>query len=160
MASGPRTRWGNLARSTRDRYARQARAQFGISRRSAREMYNRGTWRPAARNPEHRVPRDVLRNPSKYAGRNIPGVSISDLRSMALANWDRQLGDYFKFNRFTILENIDHASPETLSMIAGASENELTEWASYQDRKGAPQFVRASGWKDEKEQWHSVFWYH
>lgn len=48
--------WGNLTRAYRDRVAKQAYEQWGLSRRAVREMYNRGTYRPGSRDPEQRTP--------------------------------------------------------------------------------------------------------
>jgi hypothetical protein len=76
---------------------------------------------------------------------------------------DRKLGDYFGYNRFTVLEAIEHhASTEALARLAGASEDELTTWAAAQTRraKSTPHWLRTLGWTDEHGKWHNVFWYH
>lgn len=157
MAGRPR-RWGNLSRATRDRYARQAE-QFGVSRRSAREMYNRGTYKPAARSPERRAPLAVQRHPEKYAA--ITSQNMQELQNAAIDNVNRQLGDYFKFNVMRVVDNIiAHGSPKTLRLIANATEDQMTSWARYSDPEEAPQFIRAAGWYDEKGNWHNIFFYH
>lgn len=160
MASRQR-QWHNLSRAARDRAAREAAKDYGLSRRQARERYNRGTYSPFSRNPVKRIPQNAPR---------YPVTAGKDLKAAAIANMDKKLGDYFGYNRFTVLEAIEHhASQEALARLAGASEDELTTWAQAQTayrmgRKGSgqktPHWLRTLGWTDERGKWHNVFWYH
>lgn len=152
MASRNR-QWHNLSRAARDRAAREAASKYGLSRRQARERYNRGTYSPFSRNPVRRIPQNAPRYP----------VSVGkDLKAAAIKNMDAKLGDYFSYNRFTVLDAIEHhASTEALTRLAGASEDELTTWASAQTRrsKNTPHWLRTLGWVSDGK-WHNVFWYH
>lgn len=78
--SRPPQVWGRLSRASRDRWAANAQAQFGLSRRSVREMYNRGTYNPGAKNPEQRIPQKVQREQNTVA-----------LRAAVVANFNAQL---------------------------------------------------------------------
>jgi hypothetical protein len=150
----PRKQWGQLSRAARERAAREAAKDYGLSRRQARERYNRGTYRPFSRDPVKRIPESAPRYP----------VSVGrDLKEAAIKNMDTKLGDYFSYNRFTILDAIEHhASTEALQRLAGASEDELTTWAAAQTRrsKNTPQWLRTLGWTDDRGKWHNIFWYH
>lgn len=44
--STPKTLWGQHSKAYRDRVARQAAERHGLTRRQARERYNRGTFKP------------------------------------------------------------------------------------------------------------------
>lgn len=155
----PRKQWHQLSPAARDRAARQAAKDYGLSRKQARERYNRGTYRPFARQPLNRIPQNAPRYP----------VSLGrDLKDAAIKNIDRVLGDRFKYNRFTVLDAIqNHASVEALQRMAGASEDELITWASAQPNrngssaeKGTPFWLRNLGWYGDDGKWHNVFWYH
>lgn len=149
-----RKQWHQLSRAARDRAARQAAQDYGLNRRQARERYNRGTYSPFSRDPVKRVPKNAPRYPIT-AGR--------DLKEAAVKNMDRKLGDYFSYNRFNVLDAIQHhASQEALAHMAGASEDELTTWASAQTRRGksTPFWLRNLGWYGSDGKWHNVFWYH
>lgn len=142
--------WSKLSRASRDRWARIAQQQYGLSRRQARERYNRGTWSPGSRDPQKRVPLSVR----KFED------SLEVLRARAIRNYDHRIGHYFKYNRQTVLSNIyDHASRQALTMMVGADEDELTAWASYQSSTSAPRFIKSVGWTDNGV-WHNIFWYH
>src|SRR5579859_3019901 len=120
MARKPQ--WGKLTPAARDRAARTAAKDYGLSRKQARERYNRGTYRPFSRDPVKRVPKTAPRYP----------VSVGrDLKAAAIKNIDRHLGDRFGYNRFTVLDAIEHhATDDALIRMAGASEDELITWAS------------------------------
>src|SRR5882757_2387860 len=142
--------WSTLARKTRDRYADQAYERYGLSRRSAREMYNRGTWRPGS--PDLTVPRAAKRQPERYR-------PPSELRARALANFVAQLGHYIKFNIATVTRNIyDHASLRALRIIIGSDDDDLTEWAHWQTETAAPEWIAREGWWDQDGDWHNLFW--
>lgn len=151
--------WGNLTPVARERAARQAAKDFGLSRRQARERYNRGTYQPFARDPIKRIPKSAPRMPIQL-GR--------DLKDAAIKNMDKQLGEKFEYNRFTMIDAIEyHASIEALQRMAGASKDELLTWASAQPdkrnkskpEKGTPSWLRSLGFM-RKGKWSNVFWYH
>jgi hypothetical protein len=143
MAS--RRKFGSLSRATRDRYAR-AGQQYGLSRRSVREMYNRGTFNPGSRG-EKAVPR-------KFRG--------SDLSSEAYRNIRRHLGDYLRFNDATVRANVTRMSPGAQAAAAFASEDELIYWAEAQNKSAAAakHMPRDWGWFDAGHKWRNLFWYH
>lgn len=149
-----RKQWHQLSRAARDRAARRAAEQFGLSRRQARERYNRGTYRPFAKDPVNRIPANAPRMP----------VSLGrDLKEAAIKNIDAKIGDYFSYNRATVLDAIQHhASSEALIRMAGASEDELVTWASSQTAKGkrTPHWLKNLGWYGDDGKWHNIFWYH
>src|SRR6185437_13240943 len=148
-----RKQWHDLTPQARDRAARQAARDFGLSRKQARERYNRGTYRQFAREPVNRIPKNAPRMP----------VSLGPkLKEAAMRNMQRQLGDYFQFNRFTVLDAIEHhASTEALQRMAGATEDELVTWAQAQrNSKQTPYWLRHLGWYGDDGKWHNVFWYH
>lgn len=149
-----RRQWRNLSRATRDRYAREAR-QFGLSRRQARERYNRGTYNPGSRNAADRGP---VNAPNK-------GVDRADLVADAIANLQRWFDDEIKFNPQRAGAALqDHASAQALNAIANASQNDIRDWAFYQRKDDAPQWIQALGYmekdRDGHEHWHNIFWYH
>lgn len=156
-----RKQWSDLTPKSRDRASRMAAEQFGLTRKQARERYNRGTFKPFAKNPIARIPKNAPYYP----------VAIGrDLKTAAITNFDKQIGDYFSYNRLTVLDAVEHhATDEALARMAGATEDELTTWAQAQTsrhkgRRGSaektPAWLRTLGWTDEKGKWHNVFWYH
>lgn len=77
-----------------------------------------------------------------------------------MANMDRRLGDYFKYNRFHVVDAVyNHASDAALLRMAGASEDELTTWSHYNDRNRPPKWLKDLGWYRDRH-WQNVFWYH
>lgn len=91
------------------------------------------------------------------------------LKEAAIKNIDAKLGDRFSYNRFTVLDAIEHhASTEALQRMAGASEDELTTWAEAQQSKRNPRqpetrtpyWLKNLGWYGDDRKWHNVFWYH
>lgn len=157
MAGHRKPAFGKLTKASRDRAARVGARDYGLSRRQVRERYNRGTYRPFAKRPGDRVPKHSPVRP--VTGPDV----LNDLRDRAQQNFDRQLGDTFKYNRSTVVNAIqNHASVAALRRMAGASEDELLTWASVQKRygKSTPSWLRNMGWVDEKGKWNNVFWYH
>lgn len=161
-------RFGKLSRASRERAAR-AGAEYGLTRRQVRERYNRGTFNPFARsNPDLRVPREFRNQPRTGGG----GIDWSDA---ALANMERHLGMYVKYNDFNVIARAEdvypHKSQQVLRVIAQASENELLSWASVQDVNGAPPDIDAfpnlpAGLTVDdvgyytNGKWNNIFWYH
>jgi hypothetical protein len=176
----PRQSWGDLNRRSRDRAAREA-AQYGLSRRQARERYNRGTYKPFAREPEKRVPESVRKNPEKYP-RFLATVDESQLRQDSYEHVRHALTggmDTIGYNDSVVRANIlgvrradgtvipPHASLDVVLKMRSASESQLREWAKYQPSKsksgpqtGTPAWIKNAGWHDGDGRWHSVFWYH
>jgi hypothetical protein len=152
--------WHELTKASRDRAARQAAEQYGLTRRQARERYNRGTWSPFSRDPVKQIPLHAPRYPVK-AGR--------DLKTAAIKNMDTKLGDYIKYKRESVINAIEHhASIAALTRMAGASEDELRTWASWQRSKlnpskpesDTPYWLRNLGWYNDDNEWQNIFWYH
>lgn len=153
--------WSDLSPKSRDRAARMAAEQYGLTRKQARERYNRGTYKPFAKNPVARIPKNAPHYP----------IAIGrDLKEAAIRNMDAKLGDYFSYERLTVLDAVEHhASDDALVRMAGASEDELTTWAqaqtsAHQGERGSgqrtPGWLKNLGWRDERGKWHNVFWYH
>lgn len=177
----PRKSWGELSPRSRDRAARQAAEQYGLTRRQARERYNRGTYSPFSTDPEKRVPESVRKTPGKYP-RFMATVDESQLRQEAYDHVRHALTggmDTFGYNDSVVRVNIlgvrkengtvipPHASLDVVLKMRNASESQLGEWAKYQPGKsksgpksGTPAWIRNAGWHDSQGRWHSVFWYH
>jgi hypothetical protein len=150
-----RREWHQLSRPARDRAARQAASDYGLTRRQARERYNRGTYKPFARDPVNRIPRTSPRRPT------TPEFT-EDLKERAIANLDRTIGDRFGSIRFKYVDTVEnHSSQDALVWLAGATEDEIETYASYQDDgRQTPKFIRDLGWTDNDGKWHNIFWYH
>src|SRR6201999_2093464 len=95
----PRKQWHQLTPQARERAARQAAKDYGLSRKQARERYNRGTYRPFAKEPVNRIPKHAPRLPIAF------GRALKDA---AIKNMDRKLGAYFQYNRFAVLDAIEN----------------------------------------------------
>jgi hypothetical protein len=183
------TKWMSYNRVTRDRIAARAAREYGLSRRSAREMVNRGTYKPLTRDTSARVPRDVIRHPVKYpvyrAREIIQGgnrdFNMDRLRNDAMRNIENQLGylagfprafggiyggtSDTSFNRFTVVDAIGRASPAALTVMASASGDTLRNWAHAQNAGDARRVMRNLsnadlGWFDSDGHWHNIMWYH
>lgn len=154
-ARKPRQQWGELSERSRARATREA-AQYGLTRKQARERYNRGTYKPFARETVLRAPQTAPQ---------YPIGTKRDLEDAALRNYDRQFGDEFGYNRFTVEYAIRNKAPlQTLVRMAQASKDELTTWASYQtkrtNRNWKPKdFNRDLGWYHQ-DSGSNIFWYH
>jgi len=157
----PRKQWHKLSPRSRARAERIAAEHYGLTRKQARERFNRGTFRPFAKAKEDRAPK------------NAPVYPVSlgkDLKAAAIANMDKHLGGpYEPYNRTNVIYAIEHhATDDALRRMAGASEDELRSWASAQTRthkggKGSaertPQWLANLGWYSG-EKWNNIFWYH
>ena len=178
----PRRSWGSLSKRSRDRAARQASEQFGLTRRQARERYGRGTFSPFSKDPVKRIPESVRKHPEKYP-RFMATVDETSTRESAYHHVRNALTggfDTIGYNDFAVQANIlgvrkadgsvipPRASFEAVMKMASASEGDLRAWASYQPGKsnqtrpqaGTPAWIKNAGWHDGKGRWHSVFWYH
>lgn len=151
-----RKQFGDLTRRSQDRIAREG-SRFGLTRRQARERYNRGTFNPLSRNIEKRVPQRAPYYP----------VSIGqELREAAWKNFRAKMGDRFRYNDDAVREAIyQHGSEDALRRMANASEDELETWAESQKRssykgKHTPEWLRDLGWRSDDGKWHNIFWYH
>lgn len=158
----PRHSWGSMTKESRERASADA-ARYGLTRRQARERYNRGTYRPFAKDPVNRAPQNAPHKPEDFKG-GTP-ESLDDLRERALANMDRRLGDDFKYvaGRFRVVDSIyNHAPRAALIRMAGASEDEIRAWAHYQSRGKykPPTWLEQMGWRDSEGNWNNPFWYH
>jgi hypothetical protein len=160
-----RRTFGQLTKRAQDR-ALRAGKRYGLEHKQVVDRYNRGTFNPFSRTrPQLRVPTELRRF-------TPPDTGVTDWREAAIANMKYHLSDYFKFNRFTILENIDaHAPQEILKIIALASEGELIEFALVQeedaDSLSLPHGLTKAdigyfvqGKKSGKPEWVNLFWYH
>lgn len=152
----PRKQWGELSPRSRERASRQAAQNYGLTRKQARERFNRGTYKPFAHEPAARAPIHAPAYP----------VSLGpELKDAAFRNMDDKLGDDFKWNAFAVRDAIDHkANMEALIRMAGASEDELRTWASYQTKRGNKNykpttFNRDLNWYDSGSR-GNIFWYH
>lgn len=60
-AKRPRQSWGSHTKTYRDRVAHDALMKYGLSRRQVREMFNRGTFKPATRTRSAVLPKRAKR---------------------------------------------------------------------------------------------------
>lgn len=166
--------FGSLSKESRDRAAR-AGSEYGLSRSQVRGRYNRGTYNPFARaDPMVRVPREYRPHTEV-----INGKPVTDWQQAAYENYNKHVGpgspkgETFKYNRYTVAENADHASEAIARLMAMASESELRAWASAQpDANGNPPPIEAFpglppgikigdlGYRDSGGSWINIFWYH
>ena len=153
--------FGELSKRSQDRIAQDA-SRFGLTRRQARERYNRGTYNPLARTPDRRIPKKAPFYP----------VSTGDvLKDRAFKKIRSALGDRFSYNDDAVHDAVyKHASHEALVRMANASADELEAWAGYQrkfsykskagERRQTPEWLRSLGWVNSEGKWINVFWYH
>jgi|SRR5215831_10531573 len=150
--------WHDLSERARKR-AELAGRGYGLTRKQTRERYNRGTYNPlASKGSNLRVPRNF---------REFAEGGVVDWKTAAYDNVTKQIGDYFKFNEFAVLANIEeHASEMALRIMAMASEDELIAYARIQEgRNGAPPQM-PPGIKPTdigyftNGRWNNIFWYH
>lgn len=154
-----RRTFGQLSKSSRERAVRAGEV-YGLSRKQVRDRYNRGSFNPFARTrPELRVPQEVRQYQSPASGE-------IDWKEAALANVRYHLSDYFKYEDFSVVEQVyEHASPEALKAMALMSEDELISLAHVQDQSEfLPNLPRGLTTKDigyyKNHEWHNIFWYH
>lgn len=154
MAS--RKRWGQLSRATRERYARAGEA-YGLTRRSVRERYNRGTMNPGSHNPVQRVPREWRRPPGTGGGGDVINAGEAAYRNVR-----RLMGDYLQFDDANLREAIRHMSTAAQLALANATEDEIAQWAKVQNAKQArgEKFPMDWAWYDSDGNWHNIWWYH
>lgn len=134
----PRHSWGSMSRKSRDTAARTAAQKYGLSRQSARRMYNRGTFRPFAREAEQRVPQAVKRNPERYLPPDRQGGNFLSLREKALNSmlnmkaWllENDPVRAIKFNSQAVTQRIGEMTPEQLRWTANAMPEEIMERAA------------------------------
>ena len=172
-------RFGDLPKKSRERAALIGRTQWGLTREQVRGRYNRGTYNPFARgNPELRVPREYR----SAAGVTESGQIVIDWEQLAYQNYNDKLGpgspkgETYKYNRFTVADNLSRTSETVLHIIAMASEDDLRAWASVQpDANGngpdsqdaflgfpaaAGVTLEDLGYHDDSGNWINIFWYH
>lgn len=154
-----RRTFGQLAKSSRERAVR-AGETYGLSRKQVRDRYNRGTFNPFARTrPQLRIPVEVREYRS-------PTTGEIDWREAALANIQYHLGDYYKYDRGVVQEQIyDHASEDALKAIAMMTEDEIISLAHVQSQyEFLPNLPRGLTTADigyyKNHEWHNIFWYH
>lgn len=163
-----RKRFGDLPKDARDRAARIGERNFDLTRRQVRERYNRGTYNPFARgSAANRVPLEF--RPFASAG-----STDIDWQDAALDNMRKIYEDYFKLNDDTLVYNAFHMSDDLARVVAMASEDQLTAWASIQPDAegnmpdievwrdlGLPDSVTAEDLDMRIDgEWHNPFWYH
>lgn len=134
---------------------------FGLSRRSAREMYNRGTFRPFARDPEDRVP-------DKIKG-------LQELRDAVFNHFDSifthelswETGGRVRFRAKMDSNVITHR--RTLRYMATAPEDEIRVIAEAQpadeDRRRPRGLPAWAAWLQhggyfKDHVWQNPMWYH
>lgn len=157
----PKSNWGSHSKEWRDREARKAATTWGISRRSARERYNRGTWTPYARLKTDRIPRSIARQG------NLP-TSEARARIYARVNrWNQDELEWETGGRKRFKERLDHIDdPKAIRFLLGMSEREFRANARWQldengkPRKGVPKWIVDMGYEDDNGYWHNIFWYH
>jgi len=158
--------FGQLPKNARDRAARIAKRDYGLTRRQVRERYNRGTYNPFARgDPLLRIPRELRR----YAERTNEGIEVN-WEEAAIGRMSAFFKDYYGYSADTVAYNVSQASDDVLRYMATASEDEIRDMASIQpDVNGHnPDFMDIKwpvkdediGWTDAKGKWHNNFWYH
>jgi uncharacterized membrane protein len=98
------------------------------------------------------------------------GKITVDWKALALGNMTRYLGDYFKWNRFEVVRNIEHAPQSVLRAMAMASEDELVNIAHIQNPEESAELplgldmesigYYVIGKKSGEREWINIFWYH
>lgn len=161
----PRHSWGQLSRASRDRATRVAAERYGLTRRQARERYNRGTFSPFSKDPAKRVPESVRKHPQNYP-RYQASTDLESLRERAYRNVDSALSrETFQYSDVTVRDSVyQRASVDALLKMANASDDELMKWARAQNpsqgKKLVPGWQSDFGWWDSNGKWHNIFWYH
>lgn len=151
--------FGQLSRKSRDRAARIAFEEYGLSRRSAREMYNRGTYSPFAKDPENRVPQKIQREQAE------------DLYENARDRIREVFGDRPHYNDKHVKDNLRKATKRALRIIAESTDDELEDWAKVQDdnceppEDGTAQMINVKLTDPDlgfftPNCWHNILWYH
>jgi len=162
----PRMPWGQHSKAYRDRVAKQAFDSFGLSRRSVREMYNRGTYRPSAKDPAQRIPRKVAQQRS-YTEKG--GLSDAQIRAQIVANYDAQIKKNPKYTsnaRARLAARLDTLSGAKLRRMAAAVANDARDNAKFQSRDikngTAPRIVMDLAYPDPDDEGEYInpFWYH
>lgn len=132
-------------------------------------MYNRGTYRPSARDSQERIPQKIRR----YTVPTTDG-SGSSLERLREQVYQKIVADHeddafwSDASAKLVRRNVDRMSPEMLREALQAPPGTLIDWAEFQDkdfrdprkRKNIPRFLRESAWKDRKGKWHNPLWYH
>lgn len=171
----PRKTWGQLSKATRDRYARQASARFGLTRAQVRGRYNRGTYNPGSKNPARNVPREYRTRaqggtlqPSPQALPLPPGPV--DWKRQAYDNIVWQLGDYqrpadnitVEFNADAIWDRLADGNEADWRKLAAADAETLRDWAAFQPTAAgqpdpaSPRWL----WVRKGNTWYNLAWYH
>lgn len=141
-ARRPRKSWGSHSRQYRDRIAQQAQQKYGLSRRSAREMYNRGTYRPGAKQAEDRVPQKVRKRNEQII---VDIVPVKQLRERVLAKFERMYQDTVKWGlgtRSRIKKRLDKMPSDLLKEMLVMDDVAFYNAAQYQSREQAPKRLR------------------
>lgn len=131
------TRWSRYKPATRARIAERYQREYGLNRRSVREMVNRGTIvSPLSRESLNRVPADVIRHPEKYPRMHAGEMDLDSLREAAMARYEAIFENDINYNRSTVTYGMGYASPAALYVISQASEDELREWGAIYQKAG------------------------
>jgi len=128
-------------------------------------MYNRGTYKPGARNSVDRVPQKIRREYAKRrpGGDGIIPIPDEELRDRIYNRYD----DYFQNTlrwgpraqgRFRV--TLEHITRHDVLIAMLRTDMEiLADYARYTSPDDAPRLVRLAGWYDVDGKWHNAFWY-
>ncbi len=135
-------RWLNRAgiRPISEGYQRRLTRQ-GVTEEQFRDKgFKLSKARGHSKTPEHGI-LSAIKDPDKYRDylkkRPASGGTVSDRerwQTRFIANYDRNLGDYFKYNRDTVIRNAQKASIRELMLGAQTAEMGLVTLASDQRR--------------------------
>jgi hypothetical protein len=145
-ARRPRTKWADLPKEVRQRYADTGRPEFELSRRQVRERYNRGTY-----NPGSRVTR--LTVPTEYRHTDFDVLYARAVQKATF--WLAGLNED-KYREGSLRERLSYASIPAWQRIIDATGDDIVSWVSEQTPTPGHEwlFVQIEG------QWVNILWYH
>jgi hypothetical protein len=132
-------------------------------------MYNRGTFRPGARQPADRIPLKIQKAmPQRIVDRKIDRqFSIEELRGIAYRKLDRTHANTLRWvpsAQKRVRNALEHADENTLRQIISMDSDQIRDLGRYQKddlrKLSTPSIVRNSVWYDTNGNPHSIFWYH
>jgi len=131
-------------------------------------MYNRGTYKPGARNPLDRVPQKIQR---QQARERITGggggFTREQYEELIYRKLDSDYQDSIKWTaaaQARVRQALGRVSPKVLDQLLYLDTDVIRDLAKYQARdienRTAPRRVLDAAWTDDDGEVHNPFWYH